>query len=114
METDRGRLRVLFLMSAAGLLAAVLTARLAYWPVVPGPAPSPTSLPKSNPLSYIVTAPGVVPTPAGSRSLASNLLGFVNDDGQGQYGLEQYYDRVLHGRDGFESSLKTGGNQPIV
>ena len=54
------------------------------------------------------------PTPAGPRSLASNLLGFVNDGGTGQYGLEQYYDKVLHGVDGLESTLKTGGDQSIT
>ena len=30
-------------------------------------------------------------------ALAANLLGFVNDDGTGQYGIEGAYDRVLRG-----------------
>ncbi len=30
---------------------------------------------------------------------ASQLLGFVNSDGRGQYGLESYYDNLLSGRD---------------
>jgi len=30
-------------------------------------------------------------------ALAANLLGFVNDDGAGQYGIEGAYDRVLRG-----------------
>ena len=49
-----------------------------------------------------------------ARSLASNLLGFVNDLGQGQYGVEQYYDAMLRGRDGVESTLKTGADQTIT
>lgn len=58
---------------------------------------------------------GVDPNnPAASQSLAGNLLGFVNDSGSGQYGLEQYYDTVLKGHDGYESTLKTGANETIV
>ena len=34
MTEDRGRLRVLFLMSAAGLMALLLLGRLAFWQVV--------------------------------------------------------------------------------
>jgi len=33
-------------------------------------------------------------------SLAASLLGFVDDSGDGQYGLEQYYDKELRGVDG--------------
>src|SRR5258708_15955070 len=58
---------------------------------------------------------GVAPNnPASPQSLAGNLLGFVNDSGSGQYGLEQYYDTVLKGHDGYESTLKTGANETIV
>jgi stage V sporulation protein D (sporulation-specific penicillin-binding protein) len=49
-----------------------------------------------------------------ARSLASNLLGFVNDEGRGQYGVEQYYDALLRGQDGVESTLKTGADQSIT
>jgi cell division protein FtsI/penicillin-binding protein 2 len=35
---------------------------------------------------------------APSTSLAAQLLGFVNDAGKGQYGLEQQYDSVLAGK----------------
>jgi stage V sporulation protein D (sporulation-specific penicillin-binding protein) len=62
----------------------------------------------------IVAVPGIMLNPIPARSLGSNLLGFVNDDGAGQYGVEQYYNFQLHGRDGYESSLKTGANQTIV
>jgi cell division protein FtsI/penicillin-binding protein 2 len=62
--------------------------------------------------SYLLADPGQGGQDA--RSLASNLMGFVNDSGQGQYGLEQYYDALLHGTDGVESTLKTGANQTIT
>ena len=53
---------------------------------------------------------GVLPTtkrlyPAGT--LASNLVGFVNADGDGVSGLEASYDKVLAGRDG-ERTFETG------
>jgi cell division protein FtsI/penicillin-binding protein 2 len=52
--------------------------------------------------------------PGLAHSLAGNLLGFVNDEGTGQYGLEQQYDSRLKGHDGYESTLKTGANETIV
>jgi len=36
-------------------------------------------------------------------SLAAHLIGFVNAEGRGQYGLEGYYDEVLRGFTGVES-----------
>jgi cell division protein FtsI/penicillin-binding protein 2 len=62
--------------------------------------------------SYLSSVDPAAPTEP--RSLASNLLGFVNDDGTGQYGLEQYYDAQLKGHDGYESTLKTGANETLV
>src|ERR1700730_1407788 len=47
-------------------------------------------------------------------TLAANLLGFANDAGVGNYGVEGYYDKLLHGQDGFEATVKDLGNQPIV
>jgi len=47
-------------------------------------------------------------------SLAANLLGFANDEGKGNYGIEGYYDKVLHGRDGFEATVRDLANRPIV
>lgn len=35
------------------------------------------------------------PSPVPGSSFAANLIGFVNHDGSGQYGIEQYYDSVL-------------------
>ena len=82
-------------------------------PTTPGPivlvSPFPQLSPSPSP------SPGApAPAPILPHSLASNLLGFVNNDGAGQYGIEQYYNQQLSGTDGFESSLKTGANQTIV
>ena len=55
--------------------------------------------------------PGAVP----GTSLAANLLGFVNYDGQGQYGVEGYYDHALSGRDGYETTYRDlAGNQIVL
>ena len=47
-------------------------------------------------------------------TLAANLLGFANDQGVGNYGVEGFYDRTLHGQDGFEATVRDLANQPIV
>lgn len=47
-------------------------------------------------------------------TLAANLLGFANDEGVGNYGIEGYYDKTLHGQDGFEATVRDLANQPIV
>ena len=47
-------------------------------------------------------------------SLAANLLGFANDEGTGNYGVEGYYNKVLHGQDGFEATVRDLANRPIV
>ncbi|HET9849040.1 MAG TPA: penicillin-binding protein 2 [Candidatus Dormibacteraeota bacterium] len=47
-------------------------------------------------------------------TLAANLLGFANDQGVGNYGVEGYYDKSLHGQDGFEATVRDLANQPIV
>jgi cell division protein FtsI/penicillin-binding protein 2 len=61
--------------------------------------------------SYLVADPGQAGVD--SRSLASALLGFVNDAGHGQYGVEQFYDTYLRGTPGVQSTLKTGAAQTI-
>jgi len=38
--------------------------------------------------------------------LASHILGFVNEDGDGQYGLEEYFDDVLRGEEKFWEGIK--------
>ena len=56
---------------------------------------------------------GTIPTqqraydtsPVPGASFASNLLGFVNHAGQGQYGLEQFYNAMLAGTPGHASTL---------
>ncbi len=47
-------------------------------------------------------------------SFASSLLGFVDHDGNGQYGLEQYYNALLRGVDGSESTLRDVQGNAIV
>src|SRR5216684_3530953 len=47
-------------------------------------------------------------------TLASNLLGFANDAGVGNYGIEGYYNKILAGQDGFEATVRDLANQPIV
>ena len=47
-------------------------------------------------------------------TLAANLLGFVNYNGDGQYGLEAAYQKVLAGTPGFISSYRDLANREIV
>jgi cell division protein FtsI/penicillin-binding protein 2 len=47
-------------------------------------------------------------------TLAANLLGFVNYDGAGQYGLEAAYQKELAGTPGFISSYRDLANREIV
>ncbi len=47
-------------------------------------------------------------------SLAAALLGFANDAGVGNYGIEGYYNKILAGQDGFEATVRDLANQPIV
>jgi cell division protein FtsI (penicillin-binding protein 3) len=47
-------------------------------------------------------------------SLAANLLGFANDEGTGNYGIEGYYDKTLAGQPGFEATVRDLANRPIV
>ena len=49
-----------------------------------------------------------------NSSLAANLLGFVNYDGQGQYGVEGYYQKQLAGTPGYISSYRDLANREIV
>ena len=53
-------------------------------------------------------------SPVAGASFAGNLLGFVDHDGNGQYGLEQYYNALLHGVDGSESTLRDVAGNAIV
>lgn len=47
-------------------------------------------------------------------SLASQTLGFVNDDGQGQYGIEQFLDERLSGRPGELRAITDSSGIPLV
>lgn len=46
------------------------------------------------------------PSPVPGTSFAANLLGYVNGDGHGQYGIEARYDNLLHGTDGTQSTVR--------
>jgi cell division protein FtsI/penicillin-binding protein 2 len=54
------------------------------------------------------------PSPVPGDSFAANLLGFVNADGVGQYGLEGYYNSILSGMNGHESTLTDVNGNAIV
>ena len=54
------------------------------------------------------------PSPVPGESFASNLLGYVDADGQGQYGIEQYYNSLLGGSPGHEANLTDLLGNPIV
>jgi stage V sporulation protein D (sporulation-specific penicillin-binding protein) len=54
------------------------------------------------------------PSPLPGVSFASNLLGFVDHDGHGQYGVESRYESVLRGQDGIETTLRDVAGNPIV
>ena len=54
--------------------------------------------------------PGIAP----GSTLAANLLGFVNYNGDGQYGLEANYQAQLAGTPGYISSYRDLANREIV
>ncbi len=47
-------------------------------------------------------------------TLASNLLGFVNFDGKGQYGIEGFYDSRLAGKPGFKTTYRDAAGRDIA
>jgi len=47
-------------------------------------------------------------------TLAAQLLGFVNSDGKGQYGIEQYYQDQLAGAPTVMESDRDANGQPVV
>jgi len=49
-----------------------------------------------------------------NTSLASHLLGFVNTEGAGQYGIEQYYQAQLAGTPEIVEADKDANGQPIM
>jgi cell division protein FtsI/penicillin-binding protein 2 len=49
-----------------------------------------------------------------STSFASNLLGYVNADGKGQYGVEGYYNSLLSGTPGSASVIRDNMGNAIV
>ena len=61
-------------------------------------------------LGYEMTAYRYYP----EGDLASHLLGFVNYENKGNYGLEEYFNKELSGTAGYIKAEKGGGNQNIV
>jgi stage V sporulation protein D (sporulation-specific penicillin-binding protein) len=55
-----------------------------------------------------------LPGIAADSTLAANLLGFVNYNGEGQYGIEAYYQKPLAGTAGYISSYRDLANNEIV
>jgi len=49
-----------------------------------------------------------------SSTLAANLLGFVDWNGDGRYGIEEYYQKQLAGTSGYISSYRDLANREIV
>ncbi len=49
-----------------------------------------------------------------NTSLGANLLGFVNRDGQGQYGIEQYYQDALAGTPTIVESDRDANGQAVI
>ena len=47
-------------------------------------------------------------------SIAAQILGFVNDEGKGSYGIEQYFDSELSGTPGKIKSLTDRNNVPLL
>ncbi len=47
-------------------------------------------------------------------SLAAQVLGFVNDEGQGTYGIEQYFDDRLKGKPGELKAITDARGVPLV
>lgn len=47
-------------------------------------------------------------------SVAAHVLGFVNDDGQGQYGFEQYYNEQLKGKSGQQKIVTDVNGVPLA
>ena len=47
-------------------------------------------------------------------TLAAQLLGFVNDDGQGQYGIEAYLNNDLSGKNGIQKAVTDVNGVPLA
>lgn len=47
-------------------------------------------------------------------SLAAQILGFVNDEGEGKYGVEQYLDKELRGKPGELKAITDAKGVPLI
>lgn len=67
----------------------------------------------SQKLNGVILQPELIRTyPEGP--LASQVVGFVNFDGQGNYGIEGGYDDVLRGESGYQIGEKDNQDRPIT
>lgn len=62
--------------------------------------------------------PGIVVSPQEKRAypentMLSHVIGYVNSEGKGQYGIEQQYDVELRGRDGYIRREQDTSRRPI-
>jgi stage V sporulation protein D (sporulation-specific penicillin-binding protein) len=71
--------------------------------------------PKLSGLELVPEPVRVYPQPGGApdSTLAAHLLGFVNRDGQGQYGVEQYYQDQLAGSPRRVAAQKDASGNPV-
>jgi len=53
-------------------------------------------------------------SPIPASSFAANLLGYVDHDGTGRYGVESFYDQQLRGTDGRETTVRDLAGNAIV
>ncbi len=63
--------------------------------------------------------PGIYLTPEESRfypedNLAAQVLGFVNTEGQGQYGIEGQFQDILSGRSGLQGTAQDASGQSLA
>jgi cell division protein FtsI (penicillin-binding protein 3) len=67
-------------------------------------------------ISFETTSTRSYPQVGGSpsSSLAAQLIGFVNVDGQGQYGVEQYYQDALAGQPKVVEADRDANGQPLL
>src|SRR5207247_2624198 len=109
------RSRILTLMALVLSAYLVLVVRLVYWQgwqEVHGGQLDQLRLPGIGKIAE--TQRAYVDGGVTGTSLAANLLGFANDEGTGNYGIEGYYNKALAGQPGFEATVRDLANQPIV
>src|SRR5205814_1853614 len=100
-DSRRRLLAILIMFAVAG---ASLVGRLAWWQVVRGAD-----------LAAEPEPARVYPLTGGSpnSTLGASLLGFVNRDGQGQYGVESFYQSQLAGQPKVVVAERDANGDPV-